>query len=121
MHVAKKGYAGPAERLEAYEALVARFAGVDRKGAANPYTSRNGWMTSFLDAEGSVSLRLSPDDRERFVAAHPTSGTPVQYGKQMPDFLVVPDELLDDPDALEPWFARSLDWVSTLKPKKTTR
>jgi hypothetical protein len=39
----KATYPGPVDRLAAYEALVARFDGVDRKGAANPYTSLNGW------------------------------------------------------------------------------
>jgi hypothetical protein len=39
----------------------------------------------------------------------------------MKDFLVVPDRLLGDLDALAPWYQRSLDWIATLKPKKTTR
>jgi hypothetical protein len=47
-------YPGPAERLDAYRSVVARHGEVDLKGAKNPYTSRNGWMTSFLVPESVV-------------------------------------------------------------------
>ena len=49
--MAKAKYQGPADRLALYEELVASVDGVDRKGAANPYTSRHGYMTSFIDKE----------------------------------------------------------------------
>ena len=45
----------------------------------------------------------------------------MSYGKEMKDFLVVPDALFDDLEAMAPWFQGSLDWIATLKPKKTTR
>ena len=41
--MAKAKYQGPADRLALYDALVASVDGVERKGAANPYTSRNGY------------------------------------------------------------------------------
>jgi hypothetical protein len=98
-----------------YEALVSTVPGVDRKGAANPYTSRNGWMHSFLDKEGSVSIRLGKDELESFLEKYVTERS-VQYGSVMKDFAVVPDDLLGT-DELGDWFARSWDWVGTLKPK----
>lgn len=111
-------YKGPPERLELYEELVATQPDLARKGAANPYTSRNGWMFSFLDADGEVSLRLSKEDRAEFLSTY-DSRISVQYGHQMKDFVVVPEDLLDDLDALADWFARSFEWVGTLKPKPT--
>jgi len=39
----------------------------------------------------------------------------------MKEFVLVPDSLLEDTDALAPWFAKSYDWVGTLKPKATKR
>lgn len=113
-------YKGPPERLERYEELVATQPEVPRKGAANPYTSRNGWMFSFLDADGEISIRLSEDDRTEFMAAY-DSRISVQYGSQMKEFVVVPDDLLEDLDTLAGWFARSYEWVGTLKPKPTKR
>jgi hypothetical protein len=113
-------YKGPLERLERYEEIVATQPDVRRKGAANPYTSRNGWMFSFLDADGEISIRLSEDDRAQFMSAY-ESRISIQYGREMKEFVVVPDDLLDDLDTLAQWFARSYEWVGTLKPKPTTR
>lgn len=114
--MAKAKYQGPPDKLARYEALVASVDGVERKGAANPYTSRNGYMTSFIDKAGEVSLRLSKADQAEFIETY-ESRVPVQYGKNMPDFAVVPGALLDDLEALRPWFVRSWDFVGTLEPK----
>ena len=114
--MAKAKYQGPADRLTLYEELVASVEGVDRKGAANPYTSRNGYMTSFIDKAGEVSLRLSRADQAEFIESYDTR-IPVQYGKNMPDFVVVPNDLLERQDELRPWFVRSWEFVGTLDPK----
>jgi hypothetical protein len=114
--MAKAKYQGPADRLALYEELVASVEGVERKGAANPYTSRNGYMTSFIDKEGEVSLRLSRADQVEFIERY-DSRIPVQYGKDMPDFAVVPADLLERADELRPWFMKSWDFVGSLDPK----
>ena len=114
--MAKAKYQGPADRLELYEALVASVEGVERKGAANPYTSRNGYMTSFIDKAGEVSLRLSKPAQAEFIEQYDTR-VPVQYGKNMPDFAVAPDNLLERLGDLRPWFVRSWEFVGTLDPK----
>ena len=114
--MAKAKYQGPADRLELYEELVASVEGVERKGAANPYTSRNGHMTSFIDKEGEVSIRLDVPDRETFIEQY-GARISMQYGKQMKEFVVVPDSLLERQDEIRPWFVRSWEWVATLKPK----
>ena len=114
--MSKAKYQGPADRLTLYDELVASVEGVDRKGAANPYTSRNGYMTSFIDKAGEVSLRLSRADQAEFIESYDTR-IPVQYGKNMPDFAVVPNDLLERQDELRPWFVRSWEFVGALDPK----
>ena len=114
--MAKARYQGPPDRLALYEQLVASVEGVERKGAANPYTSRNGYMTSFIDKAGEVSLRLSTADQAEFIERY-DSRVPVQYGKHMPDFAVVPDDLLERQEELRPWFVRSWEFVGTLEPE----
>jgi hypothetical protein len=57
--MARAEYSGPADRLDAYEELVGSFPDVERKGAANPYTSRNSEESAKsgrLSATRSVSL-----------------------------------------------------------------
>jgi hypothetical protein len=114
--MAKAKYAGPADRLALYEELVASVDGVERKGAANPYTSRNERMTSFIDKEGEVSIRLDKTDREKFIEQY-DSRISMQYGKQMKEFAVVPVGLLERQDEIRSWFVRGWEWVGTLAPK----
>lgn len=114
--MAKAKYSGPPEKLERYAELVAGLEGVDLKGAANPYTSRNGHMTSFLDKTGAVSIRLDEESREDFIERYDTQLS-VQYGSVMKEFVVVPDDLLDSDNEISAWFARSWEWVGTLEPK----
>lgn len=113
-------YPGPAERLDRYAAAIATLEAVDLKGAANPYTSRNGHMASFLDAKGSMGLRLSADDRAEFIDTYDTA-IAEQYGRTMKEFVVVPDALLEHPHELGEWLRRGYDWIGTLEPKPTKR
>ena len=113
-------YQGPTDRLAQYEVVVARIEGVDRKGAANPYTSLNGHMTSFLHVTGSMGLRLSADDRAEFIATYDTA-LAEQHGRTMKEFVLVPNSLLVDTDEVSRWMRRGHDWVGTLKPKPTKR
>jgi hypothetical protein len=49
----------PAEKVALYEKAVATLPGVERKGAANPYTAVNGNMFSLFSAvTQSLALRL---------------------------------------------------------------
>ena len=61
----------PPEKVRLYEALVATLPGVERKGAALPYSSLNGTgMFSILSRAGVMGLRLSKVDREAFLRDH---------------------------------------------------
>lgn len=110
----------PVDKLALYEAVVETLPEVERKGAANPYTSRNGHMFSFIDKEGVVSLRLPKDALEKFRAEHKT-GPSTQYGAVMREYVVVPDDLLTDLDRMAEYFLQSYTYIGTLKPKSTKR
>lgn len=106
-------YPGPAERLAVYRDLVDRHGDAELKGAKNPYTSRNGWMTSFLDPEGVICVRLGSDQRQD--ALDEGGASVEQYGRNMPDFAGLPVDIADaDADR---WFTTSWDHTGTLDPK----
>jgi hypothetical protein len=112
--------AAPPDRVDAYDRLVAAVPEVERKGASMPYTSINGNMFSYLDAAGSMALRLSGDDRAAFIGEHAT-GLHVAHGAVQKEYVTVPDELLADTQRLLPWFKASLGYARSLKPKPTRR
>ena len=90
------------------------------KGAKNPYTSRNGHMFSFLDAGGTMALRLSDELTEEFRSSY-ESGDVIQYGSTMRGYSSIPSGLLADNNTLAGWFDRSWDWIGTLPPKPTKK
>src|SRR5947208_16100084 len=109
MSTTKKSKA-PAESLELYEKLVATNPDVERKGAANPYTSLNGHMFSYLHPSGSMALRLPEREREDFLKKHKTKLFEA-YGVVQKEYVTVPDSLLRNTKELEKYFEVSYRYV----------
>jgi len=108
------------ETLALYEQLVATAPGLQRKGANVPYTSLNGNMFSYLDKQGQLALRLPPEARAAFLARYHT-GPVKPYGVVQPEYVYVPSDLLAETEELQPYFAQSVAYAQSLKPKPTTR
>lgn len=114
-------YPGPAEALEHYKAVVEKGSGdAVVKGAKSAYTSRNGHMFSFLDSEGSMALRLSPELGDEFQSMY-DSGPVIQYGSVMRGYVSVPAELLVNTTELVGWFDKAYEWIGTLPPQPTKK
>jgi len=110
----------PDDKVALYEKLVATNPGVERKGAANPYTSHKGRMFSMLGKGGVMILRLPDGEREAFLKKYNTK-LAVQYGTTMPEFVEVPDALLAKTSELKKYFDLSYAWLDTLSAKPTTK
>ena len=93
---------------------------VDRKGAKNPYTSVNGNMFSFLGPDGTLGLRLSKEEREKFLVEHNTELI-VSYNTVMKEYVAVPEDILLNPKKIQKYFGMSYDYASSLKPKPSKR
>lgn len=109
----------PKEKIEQYIAVVEAI-GWEWKGAANMYTSHNGHMFSYLSPAGEVAVRLPKDEREAFMEKYNTELS-VQYNTVMKEYPVVPSDLLERTEELAPYFEKSLAYVTSLKPKPTTK
>ena len=110
----------PLERVDLYERQIAAHPIIERKGAANPYTSVNGHMFSCLNKRGEVGLRLSQVDREDFLEEYQTKLFE-SYGSVMKEYVTVPDVLLSSEEKFQPYLNMSFEYVKSLKPKPTTR
>ncbi len=109
----------PPEKLALYAALVATNSEVEQKGASVPYTSVNGHMFSYLNAEGSMALKLPKQERETFLDTYDTTLFEA-YGIVQKEFVTVPDALLANTEELKPYFDISFEHTRSLKPKPTT-
>ena len=110
----------PAASIERYERLIATVPGLECKGAASRYTSRNGHMFSFLTKEGALALRLPDDERDVFMKQHRAKPC-VQHGHVMKKYVLVPAGVWKKLATLKKAFAASHAYVGSLKPKATTR
>jgi hypothetical protein len=106
----------PADAVALYEKLVATAPGAERKGATVPYTALNGHMFSYLSKTGTVCLRLPEREREAFLAKY-QSRLCQQYGIVQREYVEVPPALLKKTAELKSFFAASLAFVKTMKPK----
>jgi len=111
----------PADKLALYDKLIATHPEIERKGAANPYTSLNGHMFSLLlGPSGVMALRLPEDEREKFLKKYKTTLYEA-YGAVMKEYVTVPDALLKNTKALEKHLAVSYAYVRTLRPKPSKK
>ena len=117
--MARPTHAHP-DKLLLYEKLVATTAGAELKGATVPYTSVNGNMFSYLSKDGRLELRLPEKELGGFLKKHKAKMCEA-YGKVQPEYVEVPDALLTKTSELKKYFEMSYAYVSSLKPKPTTK
>jgi hypothetical protein len=118
--ITKTPAADYATKRAQYQALVAKIPNLDCKGAANLYVAVNGNMFSYLHPSGAMALRLPEPERTAFLKKYKTSLFSA-YGVIQKEYVTVPDELLADPEMLQPSFLCSYKFATGLKPKSTSR
>jgi TfoX/Sxy family transcriptional regulator of competence genes len=109
----------PSDKIALYDKLIATNPKIERKGAANPYTSLHGHMFSLLHS-GVMALRLPQREREEFLKKYNTTLYEA-CGTVMKEYVTVPEALLKDTKAVQKHLAVSYASVQTLQPKATKR
>jgi hypothetical protein len=110
----------PADKQALYDKLLATNPKIERKGAANPYTSLNGHMFTYLNPSGTLALRLPEKEREEFLKKYKTTLFEA-YGTVMKEYVTVPDSLLKNTKELGKHLEISITYIKTLKPKPTKK
>ena len=108
------------EQLAAYDRLLDTHPKIERKGKNLLYTSVNGHMFTVFSTEARLGIRLPKAEREAFLNQFDTTILE-SYGHNMPEYVTVPDDLLEDTKTLAPYLAMSYDYVTSLKPKPTKK
>jgi TfoX/Sxy family transcriptional regulator of competence genes len=107
-------------QVDLYEKLLKTIPEIERKGAANPYTSMNGNMFTLLLQSKSLAIRLPKAEREAFLKKYKTKLFEA-YGAVMPEYVTVPDSLLQNTKELQKYLKLSYEYAKTLKPKATKK
>lgn len=105
--------------VDLYDKLIATHPEIERKGAANPYTSLNGNMFTLLH-DSRLAIRLPEEQRERFLKKYKTTLFEA-YGCVMKEYVAVPDSLLGNTKELGKCLEASYEYAKTLKPKPTSK
>ena len=108
------------EQLEAYDRLVATHPDIERKGKNLLYTSVNGHMFTVFSTEAKLGIRLPKPEREAFLTEFSTTILK-SYGHNMPEYVTIPDALLQDTETLGPYLKMSYEYVTSLPPKLTKK
>jgi len=108
------------EQKAAYDHLLATHPKIERKGENLLYTSVNGHMFTVFSTEAKLGIRLPKAERTAFLEKF-DSTILKSYGYNMPEYVTVPDTLLEDTEALAPYLSMSFDYVTSLKPKPTKK
>ena len=106
--------------IELYDKLIASYPEIPRKGKAMPYTSLNGNMFSFVSKEGDLGIRLSKEN-QTFYIENTESDFLISHGAVMNGYIKVPDSIIMDEKLLKEIFAKSIEFVKSLKPKPTKK
>lgn len=103
------------KNLKIYDELVAMNSNFERLGKTMPYTAANTHMFTLLNKDGELGIRLSKESQEKFKEEHNTT-IYKSYGAVMKDYVLVPEKMLEDLDALAPYLEESYQYVMSLKP-----
>jgi hypothetical protein len=119
----KKKTSVPEDKLRLYERLIESVAGAKPKSNfGSGYTAVNGNMYSMISKHGVVGIRLPEPERTEFIERHNTEVFRADPAwPPAKEYVAVPDELLQDTDALAPYLQRSYEYALTLKPKPTKK
>ncbi len=104
------------EIIEIYDELVSKCPRFERKGKSVPHTSANGYMFSLINKEGELGFRYGKEVQQKYIEAFGSSLFK-SHGATMKGYVLIPDKMLKDLDALPVYLNESYDYVMSLKPK----
>ena len=106
----------PADKLALYDELIKTNPEIERRGVKLPYTSFNGHMFTFLSETGKLAIRLPEKERVLFLKKYNASLMEA-HGTIMKEYVMVPEELLNNIKELKKYLNVSYEHAKTLKPK----
>ena len=104
------------EKVNLYDALLAKCLRFERKGKSVPHTTANGYMFSLVNKEGQIGIRFSKETQAQYIESLNTSLFK-SHNAVMKGYILITDRLLEDLDNVAVLRNESFDYVQSLKPK----
>lgn len=104
------------QRLAIYDKIIATNSKFKRKGKTMPYTSANGYMFTLLNKDAEIGFRLPKASAKVFIEKY-NSGPFKSHGAVMRDYVIIPDNLLENMELLADYLDQSFEYVMSLPPK----
>lgn len=104
------------EKLEQYDALVAKCSRFKRKGKKMPYTSANGYMFSLFNKSGEIGIRFSKEIQKKYIEEF-NSSIYKSHNTVIKGYVLIPEEMLKNIDNVALFLNESYDYVMSLEPK----
>ena len=104
------------EKCTIYDELVSLCPRIERKGKTMPYTSANGYMFSLLNKAGEIGIRFSKEVQQKYLKEF-DSTVFKSHNSIVRGYVLIPDEMLTDLDAVATYLNESYDYVMSLEPK----
>lgn len=109
----------PEKQIKQFDLIVSMIPEIERKGKGSPYTSINGNMYTMMRKDGVLGIRLSKDERAKFMETH--GSEPFEnYGSMIKEYVTVPEKVLMDTELMVEYLKMSHEYTKTL-PKKATK
>jgi TfoX/Sxy family transcriptional regulator of competence genes len=110
--------AAPMDLVRVFDEMVRPLPGVElRKMFGYPSVFFQGQMFAGLHQE-SMILRLSEEDRARFLALDGAAQFEPMAGRPMREYVVVPPAMLGQPSDVAAWLERALAYAASLPAKE---
>ncbi|MFS4493679.1 hypothetical protein [Maribacter sp. 2308TA10-17] len=104
------------DKLEIYDALVAKCERFERKGKTMPYTSANGYMFSLFNKANEIGIRFSKEVQKKYIKEFNTTAYK-SYGAVMQGYILIPESMWKDEKIAVKLLNESYDYVMSLPPK----
>ncbi|MEM9362006.1 MAG: hypothetical protein AAGA43_05190 [Bacteroidota bacterium] len=102
--------------IQLLDDVVDKNPNFDRKGKTMPYTSANGHMFSQINKAGELGIRLSKSDTLDFDSDYGVKPF-LSYGATMKEYVLIPQELLQDKEIIGKLLQKGYEYVMSLQPK----
>jgi len=111
----------PPELIAFFEAVMRGFPRIEkRKMFGYPCRFLNGNLFTGLHQEDWL-IRLGEGDRNAIIEKYDTKQFEPMAGRVMREYVLLPEEILEDEDLLQHWIERSYSFAGSLPPKLKAR